>query len=91
MFDPHSRNECGMCWPDGFAIITEHSDVNELTLFVRHLSATVCQTRDLPFEIAQINALVDPEKDLEEFEGFSEVSEGGGGILSDVHGADNVI
>ena len=78
LFDPHSRSDAGMSTPDGFATVTEHSSVNALILFIRHLSATLSEVRDLPFEIAEINVIVDPEKDLDEFDGFSgsEVSEG---------------
>ena len=76
LFDPHSRSDTGMSTPDGFAIMTEHASVNPLTLFIRHLSATLSEARDLPFEIAELNALVDSSKELDEFDGFSEVSEG---------------
>ena len=76
LFDPHSRSDTGMSTPDGFAIMTEHASVNALALFIRHLSATLSEVRDLPFEIAELNALVDSSKELDEFDGFSEVSEG---------------
>ena len=64
--------------------MTEHGSVNALALFIRHLSATLSEVRNLPFEIAEINALVDRSKQTDEFDGFSEVSEGEVSCLMDM-------
>ena len=52
------------------------NDFGTLVLMLSDCSSGTCETRDLPFEIAQINALVDTVKDADEFDGFSQISEG---------------
>ena len=80
LYDPHSRSEAGMATADGCAILTEHTSLWAICLFIQHLSASLSKVRDLPFEIAKVNVLVDTSKSdqMDVFEGFSdsEVSDG---------------
>ena len=70
LFDPHSRIDAWMFTPDDYATVTMHSNISALILFVRHLSATLSDVRDLPFEIAQLDALADSSKEMNAFDGF---------------------
>lgn len=49
-FDPHSRNECGMLACDGFATMTCRCNIYFLTLFIRHLAASLKLHKDVQFE-----------------------------------------
>ena len=53
-FDPHSRNESGMLSAGGLATLTSHKTVDDLSLFIKHLSASLSETGTVPFEMAII-------------------------------------
>ena len=62
LFDPHSRKEAGMASADSCVIVTEHTSLWAVCLFIQYLPASLSKERDLPFEIAEMNALVDTSK-----------------------------
>jgi hypothetical protein len=82
-FDPHSRSETGMQSPEGFATLTIHKHSNALSLFIKHLAASLNQKGVVPFELSRIvlvdlhaNAQSDYSDSGSEFSGFEPLSEG---------------
>lgn len=77
VFDPHSRTEAGMPAPNGLAVLTVHKNLEALCLFLRHLPASVEQTKNIPFEVAEVSVVIDNTGVVEsDFDGFSYVSDG---------------
>ena len=83
-FDPHSRNDCGMGIADGNATLTYHKNIEQLSLFIQHLAASLKLCGVIPYEIACFKSetfsnvcssisFIDSES---EFSGFEEISEG---------------
>ena len=77
-FDPHSRADTGMVTADGLATLTVHKHTQSLSLFIKHLAASMGNAGDGPFEIAKITVT---EKEIasdseSDFSGYSTLSEG---------------
>ena len=51
-FYPHSRNEFGMLSAGGLANLTRHITVDDLSLFIKHLSASLSESGTVPFEMS---------------------------------------
>ena len=81
-FDPHSRNESGNLSADGLASLTCHKTINDLSLFIKHLAASLNEKGTVPFEISVIekaeteNTFESDESDEPDFYGFRDMSEG---------------
>ena len=54
LFYPHSRNESGLMSAVGLATLTRHITVYDLSLFIKHVSASLRETGTVPFEISII-------------------------------------
>ncbi|KAH3816216.1 hypothetical protein DPMN_117728 [Dreissena polymorpha] len=79
MFDPHSRNDAVMPSPDDTAVVSIHKSLSDLCLFIRHLSASIDKSKNIPFEAVSVTVLPDNTMMVEsDFEGFSDsdVSDG---------------
>ena len=89
VFDPHSRNDCGMAVPDGKAVLVRHDSFKELCTFLMHLCATLFKisNKKVFFEvnhvsISPLKLFKESSTDIQhsstcsEFSGFSELSEG---------------
>ncbi|XP_052221584.1 uncharacterized protein LOC127838063 isoform X2 [Dreissena polymorpha] len=72
-FDPHSRNDSGMCAADGKATLTKHKSLADLCLFTRHLCASIFKNVNIQFEIRGINVI--DISGLEESDSFESSSE----------------
>ena len=84
-FDTNCRNECGMASAQGVATMTCCKNISEISLFVKHLAASLNLPLSTPYEIARLNlALSQNVKHVtyssdsdskSEFSGFDEMSE----------------
>ena len=54
LFYPHCRNESGMLSAVGLATLTRHITADDLSLFIKHLSASLSETGTVPFEMSII-------------------------------------
>ena len=59
MFDPHSRNDAGMPGSDGTTVVAIHKNLTDLCLFIRHLSASLDESKTIPFEAVSATAFPD--------------------------------
>ncbi|XP_060554953.1 uncharacterized protein LOC132715878 [Ruditapes philippinarum] len=72
VFDPHSRNECGMVCADGKATLTVHKNVAALCLHLKHLCASIFTNVNEPFELCGVNLFEDIPNWGSDFETSSE-------------------
>ncbi|XP_053396810.1 uncharacterized protein LOC128556283 [Mercenaria mercenaria] len=89
VFDPHARNDQGLPTVDGSAVLTGHSNKDELFNFVKLLSNNLCSTSaNIPYELTNVTITsIDIEDNKHiisdacstssslEFSGFSDVSD----------------
>ena len=85
-FDPHCRNECGMASAQGVATMTCCKNISEISLFIKHLAASLNLSLSTPYEIARPNFVLSQNvkhvtycsdsDSKSEFSGFEEMSEG---------------
>ena len=84
IFDSHSRSECGMPCPDSKAILTGHSNLSSLMLFIRHLCSKLFSNCTQYFEVTHIAfqeiqslpTMNESNTSSSEFSGFSDMSDG---------------
>lgn len=51
VFDSHSRNDTGMCAPEGRAVVLQFDSLYELSKYVKDLAGSISQDTNMPFEV----------------------------------------
>jgi len=57
-FDSHSRDETGMCTPDGKAVVIQLSSLNAVLLYIKELASSISSDVHVPFEITAVSITV---------------------------------
>ena len=54
VFDSHSRNDIGLCSPDGKAVVLQISSLHQLQTYVEDLASSLSTDPNIPFEVTAV-------------------------------------